>query len=140
MSKKSLNIAILDDSEFDNKLFSQQLKTYTNELAFGEDLNFNIQSFTTTSDFLNHLSNDTEVVILDYYLDEGNTGKELISKIKSTAECCKILIVSQARNVDTAMQTLRLGANAFIHKDDIYSMPRICFFVEEALKSKYQTS
>tara|TARA_B100001109_G_scaffold255877_1_gene261976 strand:+ start:6184 stop:6606 length:423 start_codon:yes stop_codon:yes gene_type:complete len=137
METLNLKIAVIDDSEFDNKMFSRRLKQYTDELALGQDFNFDIQAYTAVNSFLNELDNTFDVVILDYYLDEGITGKELISTIKFKSPSCKILIISQARNVETALQTLRMGANEFIHKDDLYAMPRICFFVEEALRSKY---
>lgn len=122
MSNKDVNIVIVDDNVYYNKLMNRQLQNNIHFLP--SDYKYNISSFFDADWFMNKLDPKTDFVILDYFLDNGITAKDLIDKIKAKAKSCKIIIMSRSRNKFTAVDPLKQGADYFIHKEDTYALPR----------------
>lgn len=141
MSKKDrkMKIAIVDDSNFYNKLLTRQLEMYAETLTLESDksCDFEIRSYVHPDDFLRNLREDLDAVIIDYYLGGGVRGIDLIEAVTKKAKDCKILVISQARNIFTSSQTIHKGATEFVHKRDKHALPKACFFVEDMFQSKY---
>ena len=68
-----------------------------------------------------------------YYLGDI-TGLEIIKKIKEKCPDCKIIIISQVRNVKTTRATLAEGALEYIFKDR-NALARSCFIVEDIINA-----
>ncbi len=134
--RSKLKIAVLEDNTFYNKLLSNQIESFAKQLAEEKNCDVEVLSYTDVDDFLNDLDYTMDAVILDYYLGKGFTALDVIKKIRLYAKCCKVAVMSQAQNVFTSLHTLKLGASGFISKSDKYAIPRACFFVEDAMRSK----
>jgi len=133
--KKVFKIIVLEDSEFFNDLLTKQLEQYTASLAMDKNCLFDIQSFTSSNDCLRNLKNDTDIAFVDYYLGNGITGSDVLKKIKEKCWDCKVVIISQVKNVKTTGVAISEGAMDFIFKD-INALPKSCFIVEDIVDSR----
>lgn len=133
--KKMFKIIVLEDSEFFNNLLTKQLEQYTSMLAIERNCSFNIQSYTSAADCLRNLKNDTDIAFVDFYLGNGTTGFDVLKKIRQRCWDCKVIIISQSRNLKTKAISVTEGVMDFIFKD-INALPKSCFIVEDIVDSR----
>lgn len=133
--KKIFRIVVVEDSEFFNKMLTRQLENFTDVLAMDLGCHFEIQSYTSPGDCLRNLKDDVDIAFVDYYLGNGITGADILTKIKQRCRNCKVVIISQIKNIRTTALTLAQGAVEFIFKDNS-ALPRACFFVEDLVNSR----
>lgn len=130
LEKKTFRIVVLEDSEFFNDLLTKQLEQYTGMLAMERNCLFEIHSYTSPADFIRNLKNDTDIAFVDYYLGNGVTGLDILKKIRQKCWDCKVVILSQARNIKTAAISRSVGVTDFIFKD-VNALPRSCFIIDD---------
>ncbi|HEY6160861.1 MAG TPA: response regulator [Bacteroidia bacterium] len=133
--KKIFRIVVVEDSEFFNNLLTRQLRHYTEALALEKNCRFEVQSFTNASDCLRNINSETDIAFVDFYLGSGLTADDVLEKFKKRCKDCKVVIMSQVRNLKTSIMTMAKGALDFIFKD-IHALPRACFLVEEIVDKK----
>lgn len=127
-------IILVEDDEFYNTILTRQLKKHTAELALMNGYNFEINSYIHSEDCVRNLSTDTDIAILDYYLDDNSTATKIIDIIQEKCDRCKIVIISQFKNFKTYYQTLNhSGAYHFIFKDK-YALANCCSVVSDIIK------
>ncbi len=134
MKKKPLHIekfkiAILEDSPFYNLLLKKQFDDYFENLGVITNCIFSIKTFTNTRNFIESLSVNTDVVLLDFYLEDGETALNVISKIKAKSRNCSVIIISSAKNIHSYYKNFWHGAIDFISKD-VTAPVRTCKAVE----------
>lgn len=135
---KKLNVVVVEDSDFYNRLLVKSLENHMQELAAEEHIDYDIRSYADPYEFERNLNDTIDVVILDYYLGQGVSGIDFCNRLYRLNPNCKIIVLSQLKNFKTEYNTIRAGgANHFIHKKDKYALSKVCFFVEEAYKTKY---
>jgi len=76
---------------------------------------FEVKSFSTAVDFLKALSENPDVVSLDFMLPDME-GKELLQKIKKFNPEIEVLIVSQQNKIETALELIKAGAYDYLTK------------------------
>ena len=135
MLAKPFRIAILEDSAFYNRLLTRQLESYTAAIALDHDLEFDIRSYLHPDDFLINLAEDTDVAFVDFYLGNGVNAQQLLDRILKRCPECKVVVISQGRNVRISAVSLSHGAYAYIHKDR-QALPRSCFLVEDIVNAR----
>ena len=128
--QKVFRIVILEDSEFFNELLTRQIEHYADILAMEKNCRFEIQSYTSENDFIRNLKNDTDIAFVDYYLGNGITGSDMIKKIRERCWDCKVVIVSQVRNIKTISIPLKDETIDFVFKDN-NALPKCCFILED---------
>ena len=134
-TQNHFNIVVLEDSEFYNNILSQKLQNYTSGIAFGKDFSFDIHSYTNINDCLSNLNAATDIAFVDYYLSDSKNALDIIKKIKQKCTHCKIIIISQSKNVKTSLETIHQGACDFILKDHTALM-RSCYIVEHIINER----
>lgn len=134
--QKVFRLMILEDNELYNDVLTHQLEYYTAVLAIEKNCRFEIHSFTSPNDFIRNLRNDTDIAFVDYYLGNGVTGSDIIKKIKERCWECKVVIVSQARNIKTTFLPVVDEAIDFVFKD-MNALPQCCFLLENVVDSNY---
>ncbi len=135
MSSNQFKIIVLEDNDFYNNLLTRQLKNYTDAIAEDKHCDVEIQSYTNASDCIRNLKSDTDVAIVDYYLGDSKNAIEILHEIKSKAPNCKVVIISQVRNMKTSFDTLNEGAYTFIFKDRDALM-QSCHLVEDIMNER----
>lgn len=110
-------IVIVEDDEFYNKLLTRHIKNYISEIALLRGFTFELQSYSTFKDCERNLESDTDIMITDYYLNDGYNAMDLLDSVKRKAYLCKVVVLSQIQSINTAICTLLEGATEFIYKD-----------------------
>lgn len=110
-------IVVLEDNDFYNKLMTKHIKSYIGEISLSKGFSFDVSSFTSYGDCERNFSDDTNIIITDYYLNDGFNAMNLLELVKKRAPKCQVIVLSQIQNINTAICTLLEGACEFIHKD-----------------------
>ena len=134
-SQNHFKIVVLEDSDFYNNLLTMQLRNYTSAIAADKHCSFDIQSYTNADDCMRNLSEDTDIAFVDYYLSENKTALDILKKIKQKCEDCKVVVISQIKNIKTSIQTIKEGAAEFISKDR-FALTKSCYIVEDIINER----
>lgn len=106
-------IFIVDDDEMLTVALSDYLT---------RDIKHDISVFHTGEDFLEHISEKPDVVILDYYLNTVNkdaaNGIEVLEAIGNYIHNTRIIMLSSQESYMTAAKTIQKGAVQYIIKDE----------------------
>lgn len=132
---RPFKIIVLEDNDFYNNLLTRQLKNYTDVIAEDKGYDIEIQSYINASDCMRNLKSDTDVAIVDYYLGESKNALDMLREIKKISPGCKVVIISQVKNMKTSFDTLNEGAYTFIYKDRDALMES-CHLVEEIMNER----
>lgn len=109
--KVELKIFIIEDS----KIFLQTLKTKLINTFSDSTI---IKGYTDSNTFLDEISENPEIIIMDYYLgkDSNIEGAELVEKIKKINPNAFLIVLTGEENVSIAKKCFNLGANSYIVK------------------------
>ncbi len=133
--QNQFKIIILEDNDFYNNLLTRQLQNYTDAIAEDKGYEIEIQSYTNASDCIRNLKPDTDVAIVDYYLGDSKNALDMLKVIKEKSPDCKVVVISQVRNIKTSFETLNEGAFTFIYKDRDALM-NSCHLVEDVINER----
>ena len=110
---KPKKIFIVDDDEMLTEALSDYL---TRSVAH------NISVFSTGEDFIQHISENPDVVILDYYLNtvhkDAANGLEVLESIKEYLTSTRVIMLSSQESYVTAAKTIQKGALQYVIKDE----------------------
>ena len=111
-NKVQLKIFIVEDS----KIFLQTLRLKLNQ-SFGESAI--IKGYTDSNTFLEEISEQPEIIIMDYYLGKESDfeGAELVQKIKTINPKAFLIVLTSEENLNIAKECFALGANSYIVKN-----------------------
>lgn len=132
-------IVVLEDSDFYNNLLTMQLQNYTSAMATDKHCSFDIQSYTNANDCLRNLNSDTDIAFVDYYLNDSKNALDILKIIKQKCTDCRVIIISQVKNLKTSYQTMKEGAFNFISKDR-FALTESCFMVEDLVNERLGTA
>lgn len=127
--EKIFKVVILEDSEFFNNALTQKLRQYASILSMEKNCRFEITSYTSVTDFLKNLTSDTDIVFIDYYLDNNIKGAEVARDVRERCWDCRIVLMSQTRNTETI--SVALGESMDFLFKDTNVLPRSCFILED---------
>lgn len=125
-------IVVLEDNDFYNKLMTQHLKNYIGRVALIKGFTFDISSFTSYIDCVRNFTKDTNIIISDYYLNDGYNATNIIDLVKKRASKCKVIVLSHINNINTTIYSLLEGACEFIFKDK-QALEKSGYIVEEII-------
>ena len=135
MEKKKFKIRVLEDNRFYNRLITGYLERYTEPIAQDYAIEFDIFGYMAPGDFLEHLPEDTNMAVVDYYLGDDSSGLYVLKKIKRKCKDCKVFIISSAETIRTSLATMLDGASGFILKDQ-NALSNASTALEEMLKTQ----
>lgn len=112
-SHKPRKIFIVDD----DTMLTEALTDYlTRHIAH------DIHSFQTGEDCIKRLSENPDIIILDYYLNsvqkDAANGMEILQTIKTKLPNTHVIMLSNQEHYGVAMQTLIKGAEHYVIKDE----------------------
>ncbi|MES2588882.1 MAG: sigma-54 dependent transcriptional regulator [Bacteroidota bacterium] len=108
MSEKPFTVFIVEDNEWYNKLLVHTVSL---------DPDYKVESFLNGTDLLEKLNQNPDVVTIDYQLPDIN-GDELFQKIKEYNSEIEIIVISEQKKIETAIDILKAGAFDYIVKSD----------------------
>jgi DNA-binding NtrC family response regulator len=101
----------------DDALFLKAL-----EIEFLQHADFTIETFATGELCLQHLSNNPDVIILDYHLDgidkKAINGLETLDKIKSYNSDIPVVMLSSQDSIDIAVNCMHHRAFDYVVKSE----------------------
>jgi len=111
--EKKILLFLVDDDE----LFLKSL-----QIEFTQNTESEIQTFTTGELCIEALSQNPDVVILDYYLNSVNknaiNGLETLNKIKSVNQEIPVIMLSSQDSIDVAVNCMKHQAFDYIIKSE----------------------
>ncbi len=111
--ENKIKIFLVDD----DALFLRSL-----EIEFLQHADFAIETFATGELCLAHLSNNPDVVILDYFLDgivEGAmNGLETLDRIKASKPSLPVVMLSSQDKIDVAVNCMHHNAFDYVVKSE----------------------
>lgn len=108
METQALNLFIVDD----NKSMVVALKHYI-QSKFGKGVN--ISTFYDGESCIKEIKNNTDFVILDYFL-EGKNGLEVLKEIKDINPKTEVIMLSSNNDIDLVIKSLKSGAADYVVK------------------------
>ncbi len=108
MEMQGMNLFIVDD----NKLVVTDLKYYLQN-RFGNSIQ--ISTFNDGESCVRAVDMDTQIVILDYFLN-GKNGLETLKQIKEINPKTEVIMLSGNEDIATAIDTFRAGAKDYVIK------------------------
>lgn len=104
----------------DDDKFMLDLMEYTFKCREG----FDVKSFYSGEECLNNLYLNPDVIVLDYYLGEGEkqslSGLEILRKINDLAKSIPVIILSREKSKQLIDQFINSGAKKYVIKDDYF--------------------
>lgn len=92
------------------------------EIEFMEHADFTIETFATGELCLEHLSNNPDVIILDYHLDgidaTAMNGLETLDKIKAYNNDIPVVMLSSQDKIDVAINCMHHKAFDYVVKSE----------------------
>lgn len=106
-------IFIVDDDEMLTEALSDFLT---------REVNHDITVFHTGEEFVKHLFEKPDVVVLDFYLNTVNkdaaNGLEILDSIHDHLQSTKVIMLSSQESYAKAAQTIQKGALQYVIKDE----------------------
>jgi response regulator of citrate/malate metabolism len=116
-SDKKLSIQVLDDNPFYATFLEHQLKQYF-AAHFPEFSDIVITSFTHNADYLDALPETVSISLIDFYLEDGITGIDLLPEIKKRSAACRVIIMTTENNLEALANCLDTNVAGFVFKDE----------------------
>lgn len=118
--KRKFNIAIVEDDDYYNRLLVKTVQELCSSLQF-EMFDFLIKSYLSGKKCVDNLEKDTNLVILDHYLDAYDESLfnafDVMQAINAKCRNCKVIVVSGQRR-KVVEEKLRIkGAYDYIDKE-----------------------
>lgn len=117
---KKIKIIIIEDDVYYSELLSKHIINHLTKEESG--LVYDIRSYRSAEECLEHLEKDTDIVIMDYYLenDYGDIpfpGLDLLQSINDYCIKARTVVMSADDNKDLPYELFRNGIYEFIVKD-----------------------
>lgn len=91
----------------------------------------NIKEFKNGDECISNLHQNPDIIILDYSI-QGNSGLELMRKIKTIRPSIDFIFLSGQNDVEVAVSILKLGASDYVVKND-KAPKRLVNAIEQAI-------
>jgi DNA-binding NtrC family response regulator len=109
---KPKKVFIVDDDQMVRQMMEDKLKSF----------NHQVKSFSNGEDCLHYLSENPDVVVLDYHLDksirEAANGLQILEAIKKNYPNIHVIMLSSQEKYSLALQTIQKGAEQYVIKDN----------------------
>ena len=114
MTTLSKKVFIVDDEPLLTEMLSDYLQGQTNGFTF------DIKTYPTGEACLKELSQNPDIVILDYYLNsrerDAANGIDILKLIKDKNKTLPVIMLSSQKNYTTAAKTIMYGAVHYVIK------------------------
>ena len=136
-NNNQFRIIVLDDNEFYNRILSKEIRSYTDMLkfAFEKKIEFDIQSYISAIDCFASIHPETDLVFMDYFLDNKINATDLFQSIKKKCPKCKVVILSQTKTIGQVLEMFSEEPIQFIYKDE-NALSKSCMVVNDLVAAK----
>jgi DNA-binding NarL/FixJ family response regulator len=115
------SVVVIDDDEYFNKLLLQSLADYSSNMKILYHAKIKLYSFRSGISFLKSFHNNQfegtrPVFFIDYFLENNMNATDILKTVKDHGNN-RVVVISEKKNDQTAIETMQLGADQFIRKD-----------------------
>ena len=103
-----IKIFVVEDNEWYNRLLVHHLNM---------NPDFEVKSFLSGKELLNHLHESPDIITLDYRLPDIK-GSELLRKIREYDESIEVIVISEQDDIQVAVDLLKEGAFDYLVKNE----------------------
>jgi two-component system response regulator AtoC len=103
-----MKIFVVEDDKFYNKLIEHHLKL---------NPDFEVETFFNGQDVINRLSDNPDIISLDFSLPDM-TGHEVLASVRKYDPNIEVVVISGQDDISTAVKLLKEGAYDYITKDE----------------------
>ena len=137
LRNREIKIVIVEDDLYYNKVLKKYIETICNE-KFYSKCKFTIKSYLTAYECIEELEDDTDLVLLDYYLVNENeqdnlTGVDVLDAVNEYCDDCKVIMISGQDNPTITEALREKGIVEYINKN-LNSKNRVGSVVQRVLK------
>lgn len=100
-----------------------------------EHISQDIQVFSTGEHFLAELSQEPDLIILDYNLEGDFTGYDVLRELKKLPYSSPVIFFSSNLEIAVTSSILKLGVVEYIEKN-IFTLPRLRTSVSKVLDTR----
>jgi len=142
MTKKTINVVVIEDNEYYNNLLSNAIHQSANLFLAKGTHKLVLRSFTNANEFIRKIKSkeiecDHTVVFVDYYLSDGINAGHVIDLLKEYSCDAMIVLLSQSRSVKEMTEPFKY--DYFVVKDKY--APALCgLFLQQYIENKYSVS
>ena len=139
MMKNSINVLVVEDNEYYNKLLSSTLRQSILSQRRKWDFKYKLHSFTDGDECISKIksrefSDSDSIAFIGYYLGKGINGTHIIKILKELSVSTTIILLSQSKSVKEELSPDIY--DYFVLKDK--SAPALCCLcLEQYLDNKF---
>jgi len=120
MRNRKFKIIILEDDPYYNQVLTKYVQSLCNERNY-PGMAFEIRAYKSAKQCLENLDEDTEILVLDYYLDTNDdfpyNGFDMLKQVGKDCKNCKVIVVSGQHNVTVTTELFKRGIYDYIDKN-----------------------
>ncbi|HKJ42393.1 MAG TPA: response regulator [Sunxiuqinia sp.] len=118
-------VVVIDDDEYFNKLLVQALQDFSDNMRILYQANIKVHSYPSAKRFLDAFKNHKFdrlrcIFFIDYFLERNMDATDLLRVVNKHPNHHSV-IVSEQKNYQTSEETILLGAEEFIRKNQFTS-------------------
>lgn len=140
MTTRTVQIAIVEDDVYYNRVLTKYIKTICSRDFFPE-LSFSITSFENAHDFVERMDDSMDILLLDYYLYNADefeqiNGADVLKIVRKNAPECKVILLTALTDPDTLQELHGHGLLAHVDKN-VNSTNRVGAILQHELHQHY---
>lgn len=124
------NIFVVEDSRIVSELLAFEME---------ESFQADVTCFASGQELMENLLKNPDLIILDYYLDNGRstvTGLEVLKKLKKVKPDIPVIVFSGQHDMKTAVDLINQGAVDYIDKSSETFLEELCKSVKDVMSVK----
>ncbi|MEX1192268.1 MAG: response regulator [Brumimicrobium sp.] len=140
-TKKVLKVVIVEDDLYYNKALTKYIQTICNTSVYPE-FNFEILSYLNAHDCIEELDDETNIMVLDYYLinkdeDDILTGADIVKEANEHCDDCHIIMISAQESPHNTSELLKMGVFDYVDKN-VNSKNRLGAVLQRLINDKFR--
>ena len=124
------NIFVVEDSRIVSELLAFEME---------ESFQADVTCFSSGKELMENLLKNPDLIILDYYLDNGRstvTGLEVLKQLKKVKPEIPVIVFSGQHDMKTAVDLINQGAVDYIDKSSETFLEELCKSVKDVMSVK----
>lgn len=94
----------------------------------------NYKLFHNQDEFLSEFNPNVKICIIDYYLDKGVKGLDVMKKVLEVCPKCRIIVISAIKTLDAVIDCNNLGPFPFLNKLAENFDEQLVMFVKKSIQ------
>lgn len=140
--KETINVLVIDDSEYYNNLLSNVIQQRVSSLLFKGKYQLVLRSVTDANDYVRKIESGeldcrNTIVFVDYYLGQGINASHIIKVLKEHKCDPMVILISQSREVKEKKNEFHF--DYFVEKDNL--APALCsLYLKQFIENRFSVT